>query len=870
MSLDFLLTYADVPFVLDTGKSSRLCYPFHKAAPTDLATTDDDLIDDLNRLLPDRYFKDMVPTGEFQGRNLSAMAIPRQIAGAGLDTVKIGEWYYPAGAARWSVFRGLATSSMAKAMVASALGGGAVPRQFIMQSVPVGAPAGSAPNYTLNTNLYLLPPRPLAETAGNLDGLYLITLVDERYYWQTKNVTLHVNSATTWLNLLGQLEVALGVTLALANPIGAVYQQPEPDSQWWVNRENAAVLLDAVCYNLGITCVRKMSGSYVLESNSSSQTIVTANRAGTTFVRIAGGSLFGGAALPVGSLTAAKNAVVPQSVDVTFPYYVEGDAPVPHFLNPRYTPPRPSCWYEQSYGSTYVKNVPFATANAAAGGAFGNLIGVGTHAIHTTAKALVGNETAAALAAPKNQAALDALAVQLAVDYIAYNALSALDEVYPGTYNWTPEGYDDIVWTYSAKRRQASCRVMRFEWNLQVREMQHSTPPYLSTNNNTPRGVGGPSVAQTWRETYDYVDIPPTTLAAAIGPNSMQVVVKDASYLPVQYRWRANIDQEIFLFAPTGGSKTIDVIYRGIDGSLPGAHAKGAVVDWNIPDTAYGVNLATLGNGFFGFPGLWTSGGISEEIIACPLRTVEVFGFEPRSRLLPGDANEDADVIPPSGQVMNGWPYYSGQIIDFDPSQNPPWTVGELVWVVSRNSGIVPAAQYYGGQFVAPGSPTPPFGTPAPVYAITPTPCCSGEDTSTTAGGLGSKSYVWPTSVICNTTGPSSGQLTVGTDTWTFGCAGNLLSTTYGGDATAQAPGPSQVTRRQLIGNEIALTTRTPHGLKVGQGIVVTGIDKVFNTPAGSTDTVDGIISTNAFTYSRTHADIPGQSSTGTVTPALC
>ena len=54
----------------------------------------------------------------YPGRNLGAIAQESQIdRGPNAGGLHVGEWYYPPGAGRWSVFRGLMTSSMVKAVL---------------------------------------------------------------------------------------------------------------------------------------------------------------------------------------------------------------------------------------------------------------------------------------------------------------------------------------------------------------------------------------------------------------------------------------------------------------------------------------------------------------------------------------------------------------------------------------------------------------------------------------------------------------------------------------------------------------------------------------------------------------------------------
>src|ERR1700722_6533242 len=200
---------------------------------------------------------------------------------------------------------------------------------FEMQSVPQTPTPNT--NYYVSTQMYMLPPRALGENGGQFNGLYLITLVDERYWWQFNPVSLGVNQNTTWLSLITDIADVIGITI---NPvtIPTAYSQPETDSQLWSNFESVGFMLDAIAANIGCTVVRNLNGTYDFLTSVQSYSQIVTNR-GTikTVNRTAGGDIFtSGTNLPVGDLSLSRNSVVPASVTVTFPKYVDGNDPVPH------------------------------------------------------------------------------------------------------------------------------------------------------------------------------------------------------------------------------------------------------------------------------------------------------------------------------------------------------------------------------------------------------------------------------------------------------------------------------------------------------------------------------------------------------------
>lgn len=502
--MDYELSFAGTPLLGDLSRVYRAKGYEEARKHEPLA----DLMDELERLIPSRYLQDLAPGAKptYPSQPLALPDRPQQDARA--TQVKVGEWYYPTTAQRFSIFRGLATSSMAKSMLSTT--GGTKQATFIMQAVPVVA--FNAGSYKLSTSMYMLPPRPLGEEADKkFDGLFLITLVDERFYFGGSPVTLRPTATTTWDALITQCASALGISPIVYSTIPAAYGQPQPDSPLWCNFENAAILLDAIATNVGKVVVRNFDGTYSLKTYAESQSQVVTNR-GTNVVRVAGGDLFNsGNLLVAGELTKGRNAVIPASVTVTFPKYVYGADPVPHFLNPRTTSGRQSVWYEAGVGDVHAVTVTPASGGPNVSG----LQGVSNITVRTDAKALYATEALARSGiAPTNISGLTALAMRVAGDRYDSVVAAALDEVYPGTLAWTPEGIHDIVWTYSEKAGLASTRAMRQEWNTQIEEGQYAIP---FSGSIVASGVGGRSVAQTWRDSDKTIQFGVNLVTAGTG-----------------------------------------------------------------------------------------------------------------------------------------------------------------------------------------------------------------------------------------------------------------------------------------------------------------------------------------------------------------
>lgn len=701
MALEYQLSYAGIPFLEDQAKIVRL--PTQKIGEGEDAPgtpriqlpplkhqPHHDLLDELDRVLPWRYLREFAPP-PMPGRTQDRLARRGENTLPSPDDLRINDWYYPPTASRWSVFRGLMTSSMVKELLRLTSGRG--PQPFVMKAVPSGNPEGVLDAYTLETDMHLLPPRPLAELGGTFDGLFLVTLVDERYQLHGTPATLRVDQNSTWASLISQLATDLEITITYS-AISSVYGQPEPDSQLWSSSDNAPVLLDAIAFSIGRTVVRNLNGTYVLLTHAESAARVATSRGDAgKVVRAAGGDIFySGLTLPAGSLTSFRNAIVPESVEVTFPKYVQGDDPVPHFVNERYRNQRPSAWVEDAYGSLHIISVGVRSGGPNTTG----LSGIGPQYLHTTAKAICSGEIQAASGvAPFNASGLTALAMQLARDLYDKQVLGSLDEVYPGTYAWDPDGFHDLIWTYSPRIGKALTRVMQAEWNGFTTDSQ-TAGVALSGQTVVPRGVGGPSVAQTWRDSYSGAAITTTLNQSGIASGDTTFTFLRNDNFPTQNRWLGSINQERVLFEGTSGGVAVGAAQRAVDGTLLATHLSGSTITYLRPDKAYGVNLVTAEKMQFVFPSDATSGGIQGINLVPQTQTVEVLGGTPTT--------------------IRNLRHYSGRVLAYDTTQasGSEFLARELCWIVERNNITMAVGRRIEGQFVGFSA----SGPTAPLYLV--------------------------------------------------------------------------------------------------------------------------------------------------------
>lgn len=398
-----------------------------------------DLVDRLERF---GYPSDFAPERTFPGPSFDKLGFPDLPA---YPRPQLNQWFYPVGASRTSIFRGIMTAADVE-----------IVKDIVWFSVTPSTGTFRIQNNTpesvgvQETEMYMLPPMPL----DGEPGLYLITLVDERYYWhQCKSAGVITCTGTTsdWSEIIDQIKTALGVTLTYG-AISADYGYPEPDSALYSNLESPAVLLDMVAANVGCAVVRAMNGTYTLQRWADAQVDVNANYTATAPIITA----FGGRS--VDTTGEAYRAVMPASVTVVFPKWVDGSG---------YNEPTSFRQYaKDSYGAVWSKNRTLANLGAPYSG-YANT-GLVKY-IHDTAKArftLVGD------ANPNNETALTTLADKIAKDY--YDARTAwLDATYRGIRNLTPEGLSDILFSWDD--RGVWTRVIPPPFNDGLSHFQHST-----------------------------------------------------------------------------------------------------------------------------------------------------------------------------------------------------------------------------------------------------------------------------------------------------------------------------------------------------------------------------------------------------------
>jgi hypothetical protein len=342
----------------------------------------------------------------------------------------INSLYWPTGATRWSCGLFLASDTELSAIYSNLQQGAS--------STSGTAGSGAGTNYStvrsgllefgdpttggvIQTQMYLLPPRPISCSTLPGNRLWLLPMVDVRYYWQFRRVGLYAPS--TWAEALSLLAAALGVSLSgYGGSVDTVWGKPD-SVELKRDHENAAMLLDAVVASIGLRVVRRYDGTINAVTPAGSEAQVAANVTAST-KHISGG--------PFGGL---YGAVMPEKVTTIFSSSSGNAASNPTTVNliDRATPP----------GVTFLPSAE--------------------KTIFSTSK----------FTSPPTKATN--LANAIADNYFAWQKLVGYDRSFAGCVPWQSAGSDDFIqWDFGRKigrKYLAQTRVQSMPMNFGVETM---------------------------------------------------------------------------------------------------------------------------------------------------------------------------------------------------------------------------------------------------------------------------------------------------------------------------------------------------------------------------------------------------------------
>lgn len=309
---------------------------------------------------------------------------------------RLNTLYWPTGATRYARGLFLVDRATRDKIVAKVHQGG----HNVYDTLKMGD--DSTGEYREFNQLYALSPRPVTCTNADSD-LWLLPLVDRRYFWQFVDVgNTSVTTSTTWLSLINTIAALLNLGTSNGNvTVAGAYLKPDP-TEFTRPYDNAALLLDAIGASIGQRFVSRPSGTWDFQTVSEANDQISLNFEGN-YQQLAGG-YFGSVA-----------GDMPDKVAVTF-------RKIKQYLL-------------RSNNQLYVKEVDAPSGTTTVEGK--------TLTIHCAAYA--DYNTSDAL---QNGSTLDQLASQIATDFYGWNSKD-YDFTFKGIKFWGICGYDDyVLWTF--------------------------------------------------------------------------------------------------------------------------------------------------------------------------------------------------------------------------------------------------------------------------------------------------------------------------------------------------------------------------------------------------------------------------------------
>ena len=337
--------------------------------------------------------------------------------------LRINQVYWPVtGASRWAYGLFLATGQQKADILAATSSGtcGYTDVVISYDTLPVSGDtfhlAEGDDTSTVTLRMFPLTPMRIAGCDDEND-MFLMVMVDQRYWWQFTNAGDLCNYVDSWSTLIARLATRLQIGLSTPT-IPSAYDACGPHQQSWLRSfHNAALLLDAATMCVGgrvvsnfannvITLMSPWTGSNVLAANLTSQTL-----------QLAGSSC-----------TNVKTNGLPERVDVLFPLAACG-----HLTS--------GCM-EGTCSENYY-SVPIQGSSLLSTDEYCFQSGT-AKSIHVRGIADYPCSCDEDITTPSNANEMAALAIQIAADYY-HSCRYTYDMTYNAVSGWNPCYYDDYV-----------------------------------------------------------------------------------------------------------------------------------------------------------------------------------------------------------------------------------------------------------------------------------------------------------------------------------------------------------------------------------------------------------------------------------------
>lgn len=178
-----------------------------------------------------------------------------------LPPIRVGTLWWPSDDSRFAIANVLVDDTDLTALRPIIYStNGPLPIIFTMDEAETasGLPGNGAAN--IGATMYCLPARPLAQITGS-NGLYLLTMVDSRYFDWLRCVD--VVPSSTWASYLSSICSTLGGTSSVSTP-NSLYGNPS--NRLTVRRQPLPLLLDAAARTCGLRVSKSLTGTRYVES----------------------------------------------------------------------------------------------------------------------------------------------------------------------------------------------------------------------------------------------------------------------------------------------------------------------------------------------------------------------------------------------------------------------------------------------------------------------------------------------------------------------------------------------------------------------------------------------------------------------------
>lgn len=373
-------------------------------------------------------------------------------------TPELNTLLWPTGASRWSTGWFLGTKSMATSCIDQSWSDG----KPATATLKLGdLDAGVDENLHIEAQMILLPPIPLAWISGG-EQLYLLPLVDDRYFWRWRDAgsffDVTVNSEESrveppaWKKLYQQIQSALRPANLKHNldegPNADVNSFTSGDYPEWCDvdavtredvvngtyRRSIAEVLDLMALNLGRVLVKDFDGTSRLLKWSDSETRHDDNLA-KDFDRIAGLDAFSGNSFP-----SQVVGTYPDELLMVFPRH------------------------HQKSGRTIGGSEPWHGITKILHGEESSAIRL---VVQNSMQATYDNEGSLS-----NESALQAV-VDAFADDLQTAASKYLDFVLAGICRYDPTGWSDVI-EFRCRHDECTTRVRSQPWSWHPRRLNHS------------------------------------------------------------------------------------------------------------------------------------------------------------------------------------------------------------------------------------------------------------------------------------------------------------------------------------------------------------------------------------------------------------